>query len=290
MLFKKALRKKSKLRLGITGPAGSGKTYGALLIAFGLGGNIALIDSENGSGDLYSSLGNYDIGYITAPYDVKKYIQAIHDAENSGYDIIIIDSLSHAWSGQGGLLDWQSKIVETSKNGNSYTAWRQVTPWHNKLIDTMLASSAHIIATMRSKTEYVQVQNDKGRTEIRKVGLAPVQREGMDYEFSTVFDLNVNHIASVSKDRTGIFDEQIFTISQDTGRILRTWLEEGFDQHKVNSLYKAFCDKFNGDNAKAKDIMQSITNGKCSKDWNSDDINRLQEALISDTTPEQVII
>ena len=105
MFFNKAQRKKAKLRLGITGPAGSGKTYGALLIAFGLGGKIALIDTENGSGDLYSALGDYDIGYIKAPYTVEKYLQAIHEAESAEYDIIIIDSLSHAWSGEGGLLD-----------------------------------------------------------------------------------------------------------------------------------------------------------------------------------------
>ena len=200
MEFRKAERRKAKLRLGITGPAGSGKTYGALLIAFGLGGRIAMIDTENGSGDLYSALGDYDICSISAPFSVQKYIDAIKTAENADYDIVIIDSLSHVWAGEGGLLDMQGKIADTGKK-NNYVAWREVTPLHNKLIDTMLSSKCHIIATMRSKTDYIQVENDRGKFEIRKVGLAPVQREGMEYEFGVVFDLGINHIVNVSKDR-----------------------------------------------------------------------------------------
>ena len=230
MAFRKAQRKKAKLRLAITGPAGSGKTYSALLLAFGLGGNIAMIDTENGSGDLYSSLGDYDIQTLTAPYPPQKYIQAIHEAEHAGYSTVIIDSLSHAWSGEGGILDIQGKVASSSKSGNSYTAWRQVTPIQNKLVECILASPCHIIATMRSKTEYVQDKNERGYTEIRKVGLAPVQREGMDYEFGTVFDISPEHVAAVSKDRTGLFGDNVFNISEDTGKILRKWLDEGADE------------------------------------------------------------
>ena len=224
MTFRKAERRKAKLRLGITGPAGSGKTYGALLVAFGLGGNIAMIDTENGSGDLYASLGDYDIMNINAPYHPQKYLAAIHEAEQAGYDIIIIDILSHAWSGEGGLLDMQGKIADTKYRGNSYAAWREVTPWHNKLIDVMLSSSAHVIATMRSKTEYIQVENERGKTEIRKVGLAPVQRDGMDYEFGVVFDLSASHMVNVSKDRTSQFDGKVFEISPEIGKVLKRWL------------------------------------------------------------------
>ena len=229
MAFRKAIRKRAKLRLAITGPAGSGKTYSALLLAFGLGGKVAMIDTENGSGDLYCDLGDYDICSLTAPYDPRKYVQIIHEAEQAGYDTIIIDSLSHAWSGEGGILDLQARAAANSKSGNSYTAWRQVTPMQNRLIDTLLASPCHIIATMRRKTEYVQGENERGKTEIRKVGLAPVQREGVDYEFGTVFDLSPSHMASVSKDRTGLFDSTYFTITQDTGKILRDWLDKGED-------------------------------------------------------------
>lgn len=230
MEFRKAERKKAKLRLGITGTAGSGKTYGALLVAKGLGGKVAMIDTENGSGDLYAALFDYDIGKIQAPYEVKKYLQAIHDAEENNYDIIIIDSLSHAWAGEGGLLDMQGKIADSSR-GNSYTAWRQVTPWHNRLIDMMLNSKCHIIATMRSKTEYVLVENDKGKQEPRKMGLAPVQRDGMDYEFTTVFDLSQNHIATTSKDRTSLFDGETFTLSEEVGKKLKVWLDTGVDMN-----------------------------------------------------------
>ena len=224
MAFRKAERKNAKLRLAITGPAGSGKTYSALLIAMGIGGKIAMIDTENGSGDLYANLGEYDICSLNAPYDVRRYLQLMHEAEQAEYDTLIIDSLSHAWAGEGGLLDLQGKIAASAKSGNSYTAWRQVTPLHNKLVEAILASPCHVIATMRSKTEYLQTENERGYKEIRKVGLAPVQREGMDYEFGTVFDLGADHNATVSKDRTGIFDGQIFTITQDTGKTLRDWL------------------------------------------------------------------
>ena len=244
MAFRKAERKKAKLRLAITGPAGSGKTYGALLVAFGLSGKIAMIDTENGSGDIYSSIGDYDIDTLSAPYDPRKYIQSIHEAEKAGYDILIIDSLSHEWSGSGGCLDMQMRVTETSKSQNSYTAWAKVTPLHSALIETILASPLHIIATMRSKTEYVQSKNDKGFTEIRKVGLAPVQREGTDYEFGTVFDLTPSHMVSVSKDRTGLFDGKIFNLSQETGKILRKWLDsdaniQSADVQKESKAYKS---------------------------------------------------
>ena len=229
-MFRKAEKQQAKLRLAITGPAGAGKTYGALLIAQGLGGKIAMIDTENGSGDLYSDLFTYDIGTITAPYDVRKYITAIQEAEQEGYNVLIIDSLSHAWNGEGGLLDWQGKIVDSGKTQNSFTAWRQITPWQNKLIGMLLNSSCHIIATMRSKMDYVMTKDENNKTVIRRVGLAPIQRDGIEYEFATVFDLNTNHLATVTKDRTSLFDGQIFKISQETGKTLLNWLNKGQEE------------------------------------------------------------
>ncbi|MBQ3585220.1 MAG: AAA family ATPase [Synergistaceae bacterium] len=225
MPFIKAERKNAKLRLAITGPAGSGKTYGALLIAQGLGGKIAMIDTENGSGDLYAGLCDYDIAPLSAPYDPRRYIQLLHEAENSGYSVIIIDSLSHEWNGIGGCLDIHCKLTETKYRGNGYAAWREVTPLHQALVDALLASPAHIIATMRAKTEYVQNVNEKGRTEIHKVGLAPIQREGMDYEFGTVFDLSPEHSAIATKDRSRLFEGNVFTLSTDVGKQLRAWLD-----------------------------------------------------------------
>lgn len=286
-MFRKAERRKAKLRLAITGPAGSGKTYGALQIAQGLGGSIAMIDTENGSGDLYSDICDYDVQTLTAPYSIQKYLAAIHEAEDEGYDVLIIDSLSHAWVGEGGLLDMHNKFTLESKSGNSYTAWGKVTPWHNRLIETMLNSKCHIIATMRSKTDYAQIQNDRGRTEIRKVGLAPVQRDGMDYEFTIVFDLSMEHSVTVSKDRTSLFDRQIFTITQETGKILRKWLETGAEvppdaneiRGTINRLYRGYMDLFGQDSAAAQAAMQRVTGGRASKDWTNDDMKNLSEDL-----------
>jgi len=194
MEIRKAERKKAKLRLGIAAPSGAGKTYSALLLAFGLGGKVGLIDTEHGSGDLYAHLGDYDIIGIEAPYTVAKYTQAIKAFEQAGYNTVIIDSLSHAWSGDGGLLDKQGKMAD--RGTNSFAAWRTITPEHNALVDAMLSSPCHIIATMRAKQEYVLETNAKGKQEPKKVGMAPVQREGMEYEFTVMLDVDMNHIAS----------------------------------------------------------------------------------------------
>lgn len=230
MAFRKAERKKAKLRLAITGTAGSGKTYGALLIAFGIGGKIAMIDTENGSGDLYSHLGAYDICALTAPFTTDSYLKLIHEAEQTGYNTIIIDSLSHAWNGEGGLLDMQANVAKAKFKGNSYAAWSEITPLHNKLINAIIQSPCHIIATMRSKTEYVQNKIDNDKTVIEKVGLAPVQRDGVDYEFTTVFDINNEHTTFASKDRTGIFGEKFFRITPKVGEVLRKWLNVGTEK------------------------------------------------------------
>lgn len=225
--FHRAVRKSAKLRVGLCGTSGSGKTFDSLLIAFGIGGPIALIDTENSSAELYAHLGEYDVCVLSAPFTAQKYTDAIHAAERAGYNVIIIDSLSHAWAGEGGLLDMKDNITKTSKSANSFTAWRDVTPLHRGLVDAMLQSPCHIIATMRSKTEYVLDVDDRGRTFPRKVGMAPVQREGMDYEFTLVFDIDTAHIATASKDRTSLFTGKSFQPSIETGRQLKQWLEGG---------------------------------------------------------------
>ena len=226
--FKKAERTQARLRAALCSPAGGGKTYSALLIAKGLGGKIAMIDTEHGSGSLYADskgMPEYAVLELEPPYSPQRYIEAINLAEKSGFDIIIIDSLSHAWAGEGGALDMQEKARLASKSGNSWTAWREVTPHHTRLIDAMLGSHCHIIATMRSKQEYAQVTEDGGKVVIRKLGLAPVQREGMDYEFTVVLDLSQDHVATASKDRTGLFDKQHFVPDENTGKTLLAWLK-----------------------------------------------------------------
>lgn len=227
-MFKKAERKKAKLRLALCGPSGSGKSYSSLLIAQGLGGRIAMIDTERGSGELYSHLCDYDVCQIAPPFSVKKYLEAIKGAEAAGYSTIIIDSLTHAWAAEGGLLDLVDKKTAASSSRNSYTAWRDVTPMHNNLVDAMLQSNCHIIATMRTKTAYEIQENDRGKKAPVKIGTAPVQRDGMDYEFTTVFDISPErHMATVNKDRTSLFDGQVFVINAGTGTKLKAWLEGG---------------------------------------------------------------
>lgn len=233
MEIRKAERKKAKLRLGIAAPSGAGKTYGALQIAFGLGGKIGMIDTEHGSGDLYAALGDYDIISIASPYEISKYQEALQAFESAGYDTIIIDSLSHAWNGDGGLLDKKEKIA--AKTGNSWGAWREITPEQNSLIEAILKSPAHIIATMRAKQEYILETNEKGRQTPRKVGLAPVQREGMEYEFTVMLDIDMHHLASASKDRTQIFGDKHFTLTPDIGKQLLAWLNDGVDPPSVDA-------------------------------------------------------
>jgi hypothetical protein len=227
--FVKAERKKAKLRCGISGPAGSGKTYSALKMAFGIGGKVAMIDTENGSGDLYAHLGDYDVLTLQAPFTPEKYTEGIKAAEEAGYNVLVIDSLSHAWAGEGGILDIQGKITDASRSGNGYTAWRQVTPRQNAMVEAILQSKLHIIATMRSKTEYALTTDDKGKQAPKKIGMAPIQRDGMEYEFTVFFDLSQDHIATASKDRTGLFDGQYFKPDEKTGKQLLAWLEDGVE-------------------------------------------------------------
>ncbi len=219
---------------------------------------------------------------------MQKYLSAIHDAENASYDVIIIDSLSHAWAGEGGLLDMQGKITDSSRSGNSWAAWRQVTPLHNKLIETMLNSPCHIIATMRSKTEYIQTENEQGKKEIKKVGLAPIQREGMDYEFGVVFDLGINHMATVSKDRTSLFDGKIFTLSEETGQTLKTWLESGIDlqerKKQVQKIWELYLAKYDNDRALASTAIKQIIGDKNANMLSQDDI----EALLKGSEKSEV--
>jgi hypothetical protein len=232
-LFRTAQRRKAKLRLGLDGPSGSGKTYSALKIAYGITGDwskIAMIDTEHGSGDLYAEeLGPYGILTFDPPFQIERYIRAIKAAEKEGFEVIIIDSLTHAWAGTGGLLDLHDAATEASAKKNSYVAWRNVTPLHNELIDTILQSSAHVIATMRTKVEYVQERDDEGRSVVRKLGMKPVQREGMDYEFTLVFDLSREHVATASKTRISEFDSWIGVPDETVGEQLLAWLEQGAD-------------------------------------------------------------
>lgn len=229
-MFQKAERKKARLRLALCGPAGSGKTYSALQIAQGLGERIALIDTEHESGSLYADLCDFDTAALTPPYTPEKYRSAINAAELAGYSVLIIDSFSHAWAGEGGLLDMHDKAVAAMRSGNSFTAWREITPQHNALVETVLGARLHVIATLRTKTAYDLIDDGNGKKKPVKIGLAPIQREGVDYEFTSVFDLSIDgHVATATKDRTRLFDGKHFTPGIETGQALANWLESGVD-------------------------------------------------------------
>ena len=243
--LKRAQRSSAKLKLGISSPSGGGKTLGSLLIAKGLmqetypdlsdskqWQKVAIIDSENGSGQLYvgseiknMKIGAYNALTLTEPYTAEKYIDAIDVCVDNGMEVIIIDSTTHLWAGAGGLLSQHGNIAK--RTGNSWAAWRDVTPMHTKFVDKMLQTNVHIIATMRSKTKFVQEKGNDGRTTVRKVGLNPIQKDGMEYEFTTFFEIDAEHNAFGSKDRTSLFDQQYFVITPKIGVQLMKWLKGG---------------------------------------------------------------
>ncbi|WP_332774268.1 ATP-binding protein [Pseudomonas sp. ESBL1] len=225
-MFKKAERKQAKLRLALAGPSGSGKTMSALLMAKGLGGRIAVIDTEHGSASLYADIADFDVLELHAPYSPERYTEAITAAEQAGYSVLIIDSYSHEWTGSGGCLESNEKLAHQKFKGNTWAAWNETTPRHRKLTDKILTSPLHIICTMRSKTETVQGEGKK----VIKLGMKSEQRDGTDYEFTVVLDITHDgHAAIASKDRTKLFD-QPEVISEDTGRRLLAWLNDGKSQ------------------------------------------------------------
>jgi len=219
--FTKAERSNCKIKMAIQGPSGSGKTYSALLIAYGLTKDwkkIAVVDTENGSANLYSHLGAYSVCNLTAPFTPEEYSDAITTAVEQGFECLIIDSLSMEWNGSGGILD-----IHSNMPGNSFTAWSKVTPRHNAFIQIMLQSNIHIIGTLRSKTDYV-LSDKNGKQVPEKVGLKGVQREDTEYEFTLVFELNQKHQAIVSKDRTGLFNKKPeLYLTEEVGHELFKW-------------------------------------------------------------------
>ncbi|MCM8569692.1 ATP-binding protein [Gramella jeungdoensis] len=246
----KSNRRKAKIKMALQGPAGSGKTYSSLLIAEGLCSGdfskVAVIDSENGSSNLYSDLGDY---YVIAleKHNPEEYIKAIELCEREGMEVIIIDSITHAWEF---LLDYHASL-----SGNSFTNWGKITPRQKAFIDKILNSTCHVIATMRTKQDYVLNQKD-GKYVPEKVGLKAVQRDGVEYEFTVILDLDIKHFATCSKDRTGLFmDKPEFQITRGVGRKIKQWCEQGIDlnpmkdritncssQEELNKLFHELAD------------------------------------------------
>lgn len=222
--IRKARRSATKLRILLTSPSGGGKTFGALLLAKGLGGKTVVIDTEEGSSDLYDELHDFDVLDLKPPFTPERYVEAISGAEAAGYEVIVIDSVTHCWSGKGGCLELVDDIAKAQFRGNTWSAFSVITPRWRSFVDAILRSSAHVICTGRSKTETAQVE-DHGRKKVTKLGMKLEARDGLEYEFTTVLDLvHDGHYATISKDRTGIFSGDPKPITIETGRRLAEWL------------------------------------------------------------------
>ena len=248
MEIRKSERKKAKIKMALQGPSGSGKTMNSIILAKGLSNDnlskVVVIDTENGSADLYSHLGDYNVITMKPPFVPEDYERAIDIAINSGMEILVIDSLSHTWNE---LLDYHSKL-----GGNSFLNWQKVNPRLNSLINKILQCEAHVIVTLRTKQDYVLNQKE-GKYIPEKVGLKSVMKDGVDFEFTLVFDIDSKHNAIASKDRTSLFSNVgYFKITENTGKILLEWsnnntlshdelkikIEEALSLSELTELYK----------------------------------------------------
>lgn len=230
MQLQKATRKKSKLRLNISGPAGSGKTYSALLMAKGLIGNwekIAVIDTENGSASLYDHLGSFQTIDLQSPFTPERYIEAIDLCIKGGMECIIIDSSTHEWNGPGGCIEINEHLAQSKFKGNTWSAWSQTTPRHDSFVQKVLQCPVHIITCTRSKMETVMTDDKK----VKKLGMKDMQREGWEYELTVSLNLDRDtHTAQASKDRTELFEgKDPFVITEETGALIRNWCEKGIE-------------------------------------------------------------
>lgn len=296
--FEKATKSKSKLRLAIDGVPGSGKTYTALVAAKTLGGKTAVIDTERGSASLYSDEFNFDVLELNT-FSPQVFIDAITSAEEAGYNNIVIDSLSHAWEGEGGALDMVDEAAKRSQSGNTFNAWKNITPLQRKLFDTMLQSPANIIATMRSKMEYVQEKDERtGKLMPKKIGLAPVQRQGTEYEFTIVCDMDTDHNMIVSKSRCKVVaDKVVNKPDHKFFQIIIDWLNSGADvdapkvEKPVTVTEKPAeqaktARPYDPETLKAKIAQFSASNKETFSDHDRNMVAMLLDKLFDDKDPE----
>jgi len=256
MQLKKATRQQVKLRLNLSAPSGGGKTYSALLMAKGLvsdWGKIAVIDTENKSASLYSHLGEFNVIDLTPPYSPERYIEAIQACVQGGMECIIIDSSSHEWNA---LLEDNEKLAAAKFRGNTWSAWSETTPRHDRFVQHVLHCPVHVITCTRSKTETVMGEDKK----VKKVGMKDIQREGWEYELTVSLSIDRDtHLAIPSKDRTNIFEgRQPFMISEKTGQEILAWCESGVAPAPV---------MLNPDVVDALTVLNGITDLDKLKQW-----------------------
>ena len=261
MIFQKATKKTTWARVALIGPSGSGKTYTGLTIAKAMaakvGGRVAVLDTERGSASKYAGdVADFDVCELTS-FAPQNYIDALHAAANAGYRVILADSLTHAWTGEGGILD------QKDKGGADFGGWRKLTPQHNALVDAILNFPGHLVATMRVKTEYVVEKDERtGKMVPRKIGLAPVQRDGLEYEFDVVADMDPDHTMHVSKSRCPALDSaSIRKPGADVATMLLDWLDDG-EAHEPRIARLIAAAISTSDLAHVKSELQRATKSK----------------------------
>lgn len=271
-----ARREQQKALIGFIGSSGSGKTVSALLVAYGMmrekypdekvnvWDKIGLIDTEHQRSMLYvgQTFNDVEIGGFlhidfTPPYTTERYSQAITALKDEDCEVIIIDSLSHQWTGEGGVIDEHSNMT-----GNSFQNWGKLSSETTDLIKALTSNDIHILTTMRTKTEYVVEPNEKGKMAPRKIGTKPVQKDDMEYEFIINFNIDMDHVATTSKDNTGLFSDKSRMLNKDSGSQLYKWLELGVDvkaelaKEKENKLQE--LNELASSNKDLKSLLESF--------------------------------
>jgi len=234
--IRKISKEKIKLRIGMSGASGFGKTWSALLIAYGITkdwNKIVLIEAGYEGVDLYDELTNGDanVFQMEAPFSPQKYIEAIKKCELFGAEVIIIDSITPEWDGDGGCLQMVESVAKKMRIPNSYTAWAEVTPLHNDFIRAILTCNAHVITTVRRKQDYEITKDNNNKTKVTKVGTKEITRDGFEYELTINFEfVNENHYVKCSKNRTSLFKDGEFIPTIETGELLRKFADKGVDK------------------------------------------------------------
>lgn len=201
--FVPATRAATKARIALTGPSGAGKTYTGLTISCRLAqteqGTLAVIDTERGKSQMYLGINGWAFDILTPQsFSPASLTEALGIAAGAGYPVVLIDSWSHYWSGIDGMLE---QVDRRAKGGNNFSGWKEVRPDERRMIDAIVSYPGHVVVTLRVKTEYVIEDNERGKKVPRKVGLKPEQREGMEYEFDVIGDLDLDNTLTVSKTR-----------------------------------------------------------------------------------------
>jgi hypothetical protein len=282
--FKKATKKSSKIRAAVFGPSGSGKTFTSLRMAKGIGGKVAVIDTERGRASKYSDRFDFDVCELMNK-SVADYIEAIESAAD--YDVLIIDSLSHEWQH---LLGEIFSIAQAKYRGNKWSAWSEGTPKHNRFVDFILDFPGHVICTMRSRTEWVTEKDERtGKTKPVAVGLTPVQRQGIEFEFDILMQIDMDHVATVMKDTTGKFEKQeIEKPGEEFGKALLEWITEGVEEtpkekksdvaKQIGPAKKAALER-GVDEAVIDETIKEASGGKSSKDCSLTTLKKVLSAV-----------